>query len=141
MSAMNVDLAVTADASVSAASLPEFKKTPYISSRIVTRSPGVNPMNVESAGSWLIEAGTVTVVFSPIRSTATMAVKIFVRLAGAHAARAFDCHRNRPVSRLKMTTSCASMAGTGIGRAVARDRGVTVTGAGDGVGIGLGLAV
>src|SRR5207237_3785957 len=80
-----------------------------------------------------------TVVFIPMRSTATMAVKILVRLAGARAARAFDCQRNRPVSRLTSATSWAATAGTGIGCAVATGRGRRV-GAGDGVAVGAGTA-
>src|SRR5438093_3527106 len=99
-------------------------------------------MKVESAGSCVIEAGTVTVVFIPMRATATMAVKILVRLAGARAARALDCQRKRPVSRLNSATSCAAMAGTAIGRIVGAGRGLLVgTGAtvraGDGTGVGL----
>src|SRR6202035_735964 len=101
------------------------------SSRTVSRSPGVNPMNVESAGSCRIDAGTVTVAFIPIRSTATTAGKIFVRLAGAQAACAFDCQRNRPVSRLMRATSWASIAGSGIGR--------TLGGAGATVGMDAGV--
>src|SRR5438270_9008628 len=86
-----------------------------------------------------MEAGTVTRVFIPIRSVATIAVKILVRLAGAHPARALRCQRKRPVSRLTSATSCASTVGTGIGRRVAAGRG------GDGVkgtavGVDAGLA-
>ena len=111
----------------------------------MSRSPGVNPMKVESAGSCVIEAGTVTVVFIPMRSTATMAVKILVRLAGARAARALDCQRKRPVSRLTSVTSWAAMTGTGSGRNVAAGRGILVgsgvtvrTGDGTGVGVETG---
>src|SRR5436305_11475291 len=99
-------------------------------------------MKVESAGSCVIEAGTVTVVFIPMRSTATMAVKILVRLAGARAARALDCQRRRPVSRLTSVTSWAAMTGTGSGRNVAAGRGILV-GSGvtvrtaDGTGVGV----
>src|SRR5437588_11972904 len=86
-----------------------------------------------------MEAGTVTRVFIPISSVATIAVKILVRLAGAHPARALRCQRKRPVSRLTSATSCASTVGTGIGRRVAAGRG------GDGVkgtavGVDAGLA-
>src|SRR5205823_8837605 len=145
MAAMKLGRDVTAEASVSAASLPELRKTPSRSSRTVSRSPAVRPMKVESAGSWLIDAGTVTVVFIPIRSTATMAVKILVRLAGARAARALDCQRKRPVSRLTSVTSWAAMTGTGSGRNVAAGRGILVgsgvtvrTGDGTGVGVETG---
>src|SRR5438552_11803316 len=98
-------------------------------------------MKVESAGSCVIEAGTVTVVFIPMRSTATMAVKILVRLAGARAARALDCQRKRPVSRLTSVTSWAAMTGTGSGRNVAAGRGILVGSGvtvrtGDGTGVG-----
>src|SRR5438093_2616670 len=99
-------------------------------------------MKVESAGSCVIEAGTVTVVFIPMRSTATMAVKILVRLAGARAARVLDCQRKRPVSRLNSATSCAAMTGSGIGRNVGAVRGLLVgagltVGAGDSTGVGV----
>src|SRR5213076_745031 len=99
-------------------------------------------MKVESAGSCVIEAGTVTVVFIPMRSTATIAVKILVRLAGARAARALDCQRKRPVSRLTSVTSWAAMTGTGSGRNVAAGRGILVGSgltvpAGDGMGVGV----
>src|SRR5437660_3129407 len=73
-------------------------------------------MNVESAGNWRMEVGTVTVVFIPIKSTATIAVKIFVRLAGALGAWALDCQRKRPVSRLTSAISAAWITGAGIGR-------------------------
>ena len=95
-------------------------------------------MKVESAGNCWIDAGTVTVAFMPIRSTATMAVKILVRLAGAQAACAFDCQRKRPVSRLMSATSWASIAGTGIGRVVGAGRAMTVGGT---VGVGPGDGV
>src|SRR5256714_12439396 len=97
-------------------------------------------MNVESAGSWRMESGTVTSVFIPIRSTATMAVKILVRLAGARAARPFDCHRKRPVSRLTRATSCASIAGAGIGRSVGPGRATAAGSGGVGDGPGDGVA-
>src|SRR3989454_10635347 len=99
-------------------------------------------MKVESVGSCVIEAGTVTVVLIPMRSTATMAVKILVRLAGARAARGLDCQRKRPGSRVNSATSCAAMIGTGIGRKVDAGRGRLVgagltVGAGDSAGVGL----
>src|SRR2546430_10099543 len=135
---VNVAREVAVEASVSGASFRELRKMPYKSSRTVTRSPGVNPMNVESAGSWRMESGTVTSVFIPIRSTATMAVKILVRLAGARAARPFDFHRKRPGSRVTGAASCASIAGAGVGRSVGRGP-ATAAGRGnfgDGPGVG-----
>src|SRR5712691_7536563 len=98
-------------------------------------------MNVEPAGNWRMESGTVTMVFIPIRSTATMAVKILVKLAGAHAARALDCQRKRPVSRLTRATSCASIAGAGIGRGVGAGRATAVGSGATGVGTGTGDGV
>src|SRR5712691_422888 len=98
-------------------------------------------MNVEPAGNWRMESGTVTMVFIPIRSTATMAVKILVKLAGAHAARALDCQRKRPVSRLTRATSCASIAGAGIGRGVGPGRATAVGSGATGVGTGTGDGV
>src|SRR5207248_2507756 len=105
-----------------------------------SRSPGVSPMKVESAGNCRIDAGTVTVALIPIRSTATIAVKILVRLAGAQRACAFDCHRKRPVSRLMSATSWASIAGTGIGRTAETGRAALANGAvgtADGTGAGV----
>src|SRR5689334_12163121 len=67
-----------------------------------------------------------------------MAVKILVRLAGAHAAPALRCHKKWPVSRLTRATSWASTAGTGMGRRVVAGRdgvGVEVAAA-EGVGVG-----
>src|SRR5437588_8489550 len=84
-----------------------------------------------------MDAGTVTIVFIPMRSLATIAVKIFVRLARAHGVRALRCQRKRPVSRLPSATSCASMAGTGMGWRVAAGRG----GAGRGVEVATGAGV
>src|ERR671937_355456 len=98
-------------------------------------------MNVESAGSWLIDVGTVTVALRPVRSTATMAVKIFVRLAGAQAGRVFDCQMKRPVSRFMSATSWASIAGTGIGGRVGSGRATAGVLVGEGDGVGGGLAV
>src|SRR2546427_8110017 len=69
-----------------------------------------------------------------------MAVKILVRLAGAQAARPFDCHRKRPVSRLTRATSCASIAGAGIGRSVGRGRATAAGSGGVGDGPGDGVA-
>ena len=42
---------MAASDSVMAASFPELRKTPYISSRTVSRSPARSPMRVESQGS------------------------------------------------------------------------------------------
>src|ERR1700681_3059710 len=97
-------------------------------------------MNAESAGNWRMESGTVTVVFIPIRSTATIAVKILVTLAGARGARPLDCQRRRPVSRLTRVTSCASIAGADIGRSVGAGRATAVAGGGTAEGTGDGVA-
>ena len=100
MSSMKCCRLVSEPASVSAASLPELRKTPYMRSRSVTTSPALRPITVESASTPAASAGTWTCLSSGARSAATIAVRILARLAGARAALG-----SRPQSSALLSTS------------------------------------
>ena len=70
-----------APASVSAASFPETRNSPYIRSLTGTTSPAARPIRFGSTAA--AAAGTVSSASRPAWSAATMAVSILARLAGA----------------------------------------------------------
>src|SRR2546425_4272101 len=115
ISPTNVARGIAASERVIAASFPEFRKSPYRSSRTVSSSPARSPMRVESQGIWLIDTGTVTVWSSRRWSRATSAVTILVRLAGAWRPCGSTWKRVLPLSRSTRIAERALMTGGGGG--------------------------